>query len=131
MSCAGRKSFFKEFESPRIGLTAKVALDGCAERLGIVGSLPKQRHRRVQFQIIERAEYLMGGAIADHVNRAGTLDEAITKQRVGEICMSLVQPGIENLIAVGEWPRPASCGKMNHIQWPRLCPARNSPSTCG
>ncbi len=23
-------------------------------------------------------------------------------------------------------PRPAICGKMNHIQWPRLAPARSS-----
>src|SRR5437762_4400858 len=27
------------------------------------------------------------------------------------------------------WPRPSSCGKMNHIQWLRLRPAANSSAT--
>src|SRR5260221_9136553 len=27
------------------------------------------------------------------------------------------------------WPRPSSCGKMNHIQWLRLRPAPNSSVT--
>src|SRR6516164_5096286 len=27
------------------------------------------------------------------------------------------------------WPRPASCGKMNHIQWVRLQPAVSSSTT--
>ena len=29
------------------------------------------------------------------------------------------------------WPRPAICGKTNHIQWLCFCPARNSASACG
>ena len=42
------------------------------------------------------------------------------------ICYSLINPRV--YAAVGLRPRPATCGKMNHIQWLRLPPARNSAS---
>ena len=38
---------------------------------------------------------------------------------------------IANLTAVGLCPRPAICGKTNHIQWVSFRPARSSPQTAG
>ncbi len=77
----------------------------------------KKRHARPELHVIGAAKNI-DDAFGTLQSRPGALDEAIAKNRVGEVTGRLLQIGNRMELS----PKPAICGKTNHIQCESLRP---------
>ena len=73
-------------------------------------------------------------ALRDAIRRDGGGAETLTLD-ITDVASTMAAlescPPIANRCAMALKPRPATCGKTNHIQWLRLRPRDSSSTTCG
>jgi hypothetical protein len=91
----------------------------------------EQRHARTEFHVIRRTEDIGYGLFVCRQNKPRAFEQARSEQIISKYAMASAREPIAKRCAIGLKPRPAICGKMNHIQCDCFRPCDSSATTCG
>ena len=105
---------------------AEVLVEDLAEDRLAGGGAHEQRDAGAQLLRVEVAEDLLRGAALPAGEDGGAFGQPCAENRMPQVRPGLVQRGDRVFCDVGLKPRPAICGKTNHIQWLVLRPRRSS-----
>src|SRR5438128_10477874 len=125
----GRVRRSQDLERQAVGLAAEILLQGGLEDRVVGRGLGEQRQGRAKFEIVGCAEDLARGASLHQSREKAALSQLGPRIGCVRYAAASAREAIAKWRAVSLCPSPAICGKMNHIQWLRLLPARSSART--
>ena len=107
-------------------------IQGLLEQTSVViirGRPSKKCQARAKFEIIRSAQEFAGRICLRGVTSNAHLAQAFSQGRIIEVALGLIEVANRVRSAMVLWPKPATRGKMNHIQWVRLFPAVSFSTT--